>query len=82
MKNKINISKKLLGSALAIGITANLAANAVSNVNSSLAISELADHSVVMNHGGDHKCGEGKCGEGKCGEGKCGEGKCGKGKKK
>lgn len=80
MKKKINISKKLLGSALAIGITANLAANAVSN--NALSIGEIADQAVVMNHDGDHKCGEGKCGEGKCGEGKCGEGKCGKDKKK
>jgi uncharacterized low-complexity protein len=81
MKKTINVSKKLLGSTLALGVATTLGASAITtpkiNVSQDaiLSISEVASHAVVLGHGGDHKCGEGKCGEGKCGEGKCGEGK-------
>lgn len=76
MKKKINISKKLLATTIALGLTAGLNAGAVSvNSDTILSAVELPSQIVMNDGGGDHKCGEGKCGDDhECGEDhKCGE---------
>lgn len=85
MKKKVTISQKLLGSALALGLTTTLTASALTvpeiqvNADTIFSISETASSTLLISD--DHKCGEGKCGEGKCGEGKCGDDhKCGEDK--
>lgn len=82
MKKKVNISNKLLGSALALGLVSTLSASAIVspqiNTDSSLSINELPANSLLLSEGtGDHKCGEGKCGGSKKEEPKDGDHKCG-----
>lgn len=70
MKKKVNISKKLLGTTLVIGLTAGLNAGAV-NLSSDTILTavELPSHAVMHEAGDDHACGEGKCGDDhECGE--------------
>ncbi len=77
---KINLSKKLLGTSLALSLTAGLAANAVSNtdIEEIFAINEVSVAGQVLgNHGDDHHCGDGHDDDHKDGDHKCGEGKCG-----
>lgn len=73
MKKKIKLSKKLLGTALAIGLGTSLAANSISTPQPAsgedalFSMVELSSHQNLLSND-DHQCGEGKCGEHECGE--------------
>lgn len=62
MKKSINISKKLIGSAIAI----SMAASMTTQVSAAKADLNQIFVDTVANSA-DHKCGAGKCGSGKCG---------------
>jgi uncharacterized low-complexity protein len=64
MKKQINISKKLLGSALALGMAASMTAQVSAQANNG--INQVFVDTVA--HTEEHKCGAGKCGSGKCGK--------------
>ena len=64
MKKQNNISKKLLGSALALGMAASMAAQVSAQANNG--INQVFVDTVA--HTEEHKCGAGKCGSGKCGK--------------
>ncbi|MBU6197433.1 MAG: hypothetical protein KGO93_07720 [Cyanobacteria bacterium REEB446] len=60
----MNISKKLLGSALALGMAASMTAQVSAQANNG--VSQVFVDTVA--HTEEHKCGAGKCGSGKCGK--------------
>jgi uncharacterized low-complexity protein len=64
MKKQINISKKLLGSALVLGMAASMTAQVSAQANNG--INQVFVDTVA--HTEEHKCGAGKCGSGKCGK--------------
>jgi uncharacterized low-complexity protein len=64
MKKQINISKKLLGSALALGMAASMTAQVSAQANNGM--NQVFVDAVA--HTEEHKCGAGKCGSGKCGK--------------
>jgi uncharacterized low-complexity protein len=64
MKKQINISKKLLGSALALGMAASMTAQVSAQANNGM--NQVFVDTVA--HTEEHKCGAGKCGSGKCGK--------------
>ena len=59
MKKQINISKKLLGSALALGMAASMTVQVSAQANNG--INQVFVDTVA--HTEEHKCGAGKCGK-------------------